>query len=62
MHAEWCTIYCEQDGKCHTTSVKKLEAEDSEILLESHLVKGGTVIWKYGKKKYTATIVNVHGK
>lgn len=59
---EWCTVYCEQDGKCHTVSVKNLEAEDSEVLCADNIVKGSTVLMKSKGKKYSTTILDVHGK
>lgn len=59
---EWCKVYCEEDNKCHTVSLKSLETEDSEFLTDLNLKKGQTVLLKVKGKKYTSTIVEVYGK
>ena len=40
---------------------KNLEPEDSEVLKISNLVKVNTVLWRVKGKKYTTTIVALHG-
>ena len=58
---EWCKVYCQEDAKTHIVSTRSLEAEDSDTLTSIHLVTGNTLIWKLKGKKYTTTLLQVHG-
>ena len=59
---EWCRVYCEEDGKCHTVSARSLELEDSEVLTQLDLIKGNTVLLNSKGSKFSCTIVEVFGK
>lgn len=59
---EWCRVYCEEDGKCHTVSARSLELEDSEVLTLPDLTKGNSVLLNSKGSKFSCTIVEVFGK
>lgn len=54
---EWCKVFCKEDNKCHDTTTRNLEPEDSEILKETDLVVGNSLIWK----KYNTTVIEIYG-
>ena len=56
---EWCKIFCKEHNKCHDTTIRNLEPEDSEVLKETDLVVGNSLLWKYRGKKYNATVIEI---
>ena len=51
----------QQLGLIHDTTIRNLEPEDSEVLKETDLVVGNSLLWKYRGKKYNTTVIEIYG-
>lgn len=51
-----------EDGKTHNVSAKSLEPEDTDVLSDASLRVGSTLLWRVRGKKYTTTLLEIHGK